>query len=353
MNKKQWIGKISVLILFVWLLVGCGGGETETADSPTIAATTEPVSPTDTPQPEPTETAVPPTATLEPTDAPVEEVGEETAVEEEIQEEAPPPPYEIISNVPYIDDGEEKHLLDIYLPNEVREPVTTLFMVHPGGFSQGMKEWMFPFANHFASAGYAVVSINYRLVPDFIYPSQQQDTFCALAWLHNQAAEYGLDAERIVAFGYSAGSVLVNLVGTIDDPTPYLVDCPHSLPESDWVRGTISLAGRGDLTLYPELEENIAVLGGSYAEVPELWQEASAVNYVDGSERPFLVARGTVDELILESDFVAFATALDEAGVSVTVDPIPDAGHFFAVEFDSEQTLHFLAVAEAFLAELP
>ena len=318
MNWIELVRKVFVWIGFALLLVSCGGGEVETADTPVSAPTSEPEQPI-----------------------------------EEPSEALPPPPFELISDVPYIDDGEVKHLLDIYLPLEGEGPYATLFVTHPGGFADGMKEWMFPFANYFASKGYAVVPINYRLVPDFTYPAQMEDTFCALAWLHNNATEYGLDAERIVAFGYSAGATLSSLVGTIDDPSLYLTDCPHELTESDLVAGTISIAGVADLAAQPEREEMLGLMGQPYAEIPESWQEASPVTYVDGNEAPFLLSHGAVDEAVPLSESENLATVLAEVGVVVTLDVIPDAGHFFAVEFESEQTLHFLAMAEAFLAGLP
>ena len=341
MNWIKLVRKVFVLIGFTLLLVSCSGGEVETADTPVSAPTSEPEQPTDVAQPEPTATAVPPT------DTPTEEPTEEPT------EAPPPPPFELISDVPYIDDGEVKHLLDIYLPLEGEGPYTTLFVTHPGGFADGMKEWMFPFANHFASKGYAVVPINYRLAPDSTYPAQMEDAFCALAWLHKNAVEYNLDANRIVAFGYSAGATLSNLIGTIDDPSIYLSNCPYEMPSSHWVRGTVSLAGVADFAANPDRMDLLALMGQPYAEIPERWQEASPTTYVDGSEASFLLAHGLVDEEVPFAESETFAAALEAAGATVTVEPIPDAGHFFPVDFESEQTLHFLAMAEAFLDGLP
>jgi acetyl esterase/lipase len=50
------------------------------------------------------------------------------------------------------------------------------------------------------------------------YPAQVQDAFCALAWIHANAATYGFDTEHIAAIGESAGGYLVAMLGTVEIP---------------------------------------------------------------------------------------------------------------------------------------
>lgn len=320
------------IFLFTFLLIGCGQeAATEPKEETAVTEPTIQPPPTDTPIP-PTNTPIPPTNTPEPTNA--------------------PPPFNLTADIIYWEDGDPKHTLDVFLPITGEAPYQTVFILHPGGFSDGMKEWMFPFSAYFTSQGMAVVTINYRLTPEHIYPAQLEDTFCALAWIHSNAESFGFNSERIVTFGYSAGANLASMVGAVDDPTLYLEGCPHTLPYADWTQGAINLSGRTDLVNFPT--DGIATyLGSSVDDMPELWQEASPITHLDESDPPFLVAHGTADELLPFEVSELFVTALSEAGIENSLVPIPDAGHFFPSEFESEQTAVFLNAATEFITALP
>ena len=62
--------------------------------------------------------------------------------------------------------------------------------------------------------GWAFASANYRLVPQATVEQQAADVASAIAWLRANAAKEGLDPDRIVLMGHSAGAHLVALVGT-------------------------------------------------------------------------------------------------------------------------------------------
>lgn len=91
--------------------------------------------------------------------------------------------------------------------------------VHGGGWKRGDKRMMDGSAKleHWQSLGYAVASVNYRLVPDNTVEDQGADVASAVAYLKNNAARLGFDAKRIALVGHSAGAHLVALIGT--DPS--------------------------------------------------------------------------------------------------------------------------------------
>jgi acetyl esterase/lipase len=82
-----------------------------------------------------------------------------------------------------------------------------------------------------------VVTPNHRFTPQYIYPAQVQDAFCALAWVHTNADTYGFDTGRIVALGLVSGGNLAAMLGVVDDPPPYIEGCLHELPEENWIQG--------------------------------------------------------------------------------------------------------------------
>ena len=63
-------------------------------------------------------------------------------------------------------------------------------------------------------AGFIVVPVNYRLAPNFKFPAMIEDVKCAVRFLRANAAEYGINADKIGAYGGSAGGHLVSLMGS-------------------------------------------------------------------------------------------------------------------------------------------
>ncbi len=88
--------------------------------------------------------------------------------------------------------------------------------VHGGGWKRGDKQMMRGSAKleHWQAQGYAVASVNYRLVPEATVEDQARDVAAAAALLQTKAEKLGFDKGRIALIGHSAGAHLVALVGT-------------------------------------------------------------------------------------------------------------------------------------------
>ncbi len=97
-----------------------------------------------------------------------------------------------------------------------RAAAPLVIFVHGGGWSQGSMDNATGRhkAPHFTGNGYAFASINYRLVPQATVEQQAADVSLALKALLDRAGEYGIDRNRVVLMGHSAGAHLVALVGT-------------------------------------------------------------------------------------------------------------------------------------------
>ncbi len=114
-----------------------------------------------------------------------------------------------------------------------------VLFVHGGGWRRGDKAIAGHMAAHFHGRGYAFAAINYRLVPDARPDQQAADVAAAIARLRGDARRLGLDSDRIMLVGHSAGAHLVALVGT--DPS-YLA--AHRIPLSA-IDGIVPLDGAG------------------------------------------------------------------------------------------------------------
>ncbi|GGJ83832.1 alpha/beta hydrolase [Deinococcus aquiradiocola] len=90
-------------------------------------------------------------------------------------------------------------------------PLTVFY--HGGGFAVGN------IASHdglcrelCAASGSAVLSVEYRLAPEFPFPAPTDDVYAAYLWAAAHAAELGADASRLAVAGDSAGANLSTVV---------------------------------------------------------------------------------------------------------------------------------------------
>jgi acetyl esterase/lipase len=233
-----------------------------------------------------------------------------------------------LANVPYVAGGAPEQKADIYRPAGTTEPLPAILAIH-GGY--GDKGDMAPLARYLAARGYVVVAINYRDMPR-PYPAGVSDAFCALAWMHANAADYGLDPARIVVLGHSSGGTMAATVGVVDEPDRFLEGCPHPWPSAPAVQGVVTFTGIFDYAHMPNASAGmhdyiVSYLGGELDAVPEVWAEASPITWIDGSEPPFLLIHGESDTSITPQNSVDFAAALERAGVPVQLQLVPRADH--------------------------
>jgi len=107
--------------------------------------------------------------------------------------------------------------------------------LHGGAWAFGDKSMARHMQTHFYARGYAFAAVNYRFVPEVTPREQAQDVAAAIAGLYNDARRNGIDRDRIILIGHSAGAHLAALVGT--DPS-YLA--AHNVPLSS-LRGIVLL----------------------------------------------------------------------------------------------------------------
>lgn len=98
----------------------------------------------------------------------------------------------------------------IYRPQDARGAIIWL---HGGGFVMGDLETEHPWAARLADvSGTTVISVGYRLAPENPYPAALDDVHAVLTWAAGNAAELGIDPERIAVGGHSAGAGLAAAV---------------------------------------------------------------------------------------------------------------------------------------------
>src|SRR5690554_2759658 len=112
-------------------------------------------------------------------------------------------------DIPYQSDTLQKHLLDIYLPANVRGKTPLVVFIHGGGWLSNDKYsdmgYMKETVSEILESGFALASIDYRWSTQAAFPAQMLDCNAAISFLVDNADKYGLDIDRLALMGCSAG----------------------------------------------------------------------------------------------------------------------------------------------------
>lgn len=117
-------------------------------------------------------------------------------------------------DVPYVDDNDPSHKLDIYFPPRKNKSLPVLVHIHGGGWRRGDKIMMKATGMFYASKGIVFITPNYRLTPKVSHPAHMEDCAAALAWVFNHIGELSGDKGRVFLSGHSAGGHLAALLAT-------------------------------------------------------------------------------------------------------------------------------------------
>ena len=124
--------------------------------------------------------------------------------------EAAPAYEDLISDIPYIDDGDANHTLDIYGSSGKDAPAKAVIEVHGGGFIGGNKTTNTDHSIVFAEDGFVVVNPDYSKVPRGVsFPDVIRELFTAYQWVADHAGEYHIDTNSLFLSGDSAGGYYV------------------------------------------------------------------------------------------------------------------------------------------------
>jgi acetyl esterase/lipase len=106
-------------------------------------------------------------------------------------------------------DGDPDVMVRVYRPADMTPGTPALYWIHGGGMVLGEVAQDDPkCAAWAAELGCVVASVEYRLAPETPFPGPMNDCYAGLAWLHTSAAKLGVNPDRIVVGGASAGGGL-------------------------------------------------------------------------------------------------------------------------------------------------
>ncbi len=250
-------------------------------------------------------------------------------------------------------------LLDAYRPTHGDEPAPLVVMIHGGGwrgggrYQMGLTRW----AGYLASAGMAVVSIDYRLAPATSYPDSFQDCLDAVDWAVEHAHGLGADVERMGLWGDSAGGHLVLLLGTSQTRDDYRG--PRLRAGAERIRSVVAWYPPTDLlalhTAESRAHDGPTVTGGFVGcppeSDPERWRLASPIEQVHPQAPPTLILQGTRDLLVPQAQALAYAARAEEHGAAHELHIVEDGVHGFDRVAPGEDARRLIERTRTFLLD--
>jgi acetyl esterase/lipase len=226
--------------------------------------------------------------------------------------------------VVYATDPSGDRRLDLYLPVDSSRAAPLLVIVHGGSWRAGDRTELPKLARYFAARGIAVASPDYRLAPANPFPAARDDVLNATAFVQSNAVELGVDPTRVVYLGRSSGAQIALSAAAVSEEDPR-------------VRGAVSLYGPLDLRWgyanpgNPRVVDGRAVLrdylGGSPAEVSDVYDAASPIALVSHRTKPVLLIHGERDDIVSPVHADRFAARMEWAARPSLVVRLPWATH--------------------------
>lgn len=249
--------------------------------------------------------------------------------------------------------------VDIYKPSGPVNHRTAILIHHGGMWAIGDRKLTESRCQALANRGFTALAVEYRLLAEAPWPAQLCDVKAAIRWTYAHAGELGIDVNRIVLQGHSAGAHLALIAaGSL------------GRPELDPDAGSDPLPGpiAAVLAYYPPVELNAGLmapdmsagltpdalaalyqLDGSMPAVLLLGEActvetaaaASPLAYVTAQFPPTILFHGTGDRVIAPAGSVRFNDALGAVGVPSEIHLVAGVNH----EFDLTPSLGEVCVA--------
>ncbi len=256
------------------------------------------------------------------------------------------------ADIIYATAGDVQLKLDFYEPIQRRPERPLVIWIHGGAWRSGSKTDV-PI-RALREYGFAIASVDYRLSPVAKFPAQIHDIKAAVRFLRSHCDRLGVDNNRFVLAGASAGGHLA-VLAAVSDGVQALSGLPPTAPEiSSQVQAIVSFYGAGNLqtilaqsTPYginmrvPALE---LLLGAIPEKVPDLARLASPVEHIDATDPPLWLFHGDQDPQMPINQSHELVGAYKRVGLPVNFDVVYGGAHGGA-EFYSKERIAQLSDA--------
>jgi pectinesterase len=236
---------------------------------------------------------------------------------EVIQDQEFPDGVELVGDLVYAIHGERKLRLDIYRPNFSNGPFPAVILIHGHYPISRDRHHYATLAAQLAQQGLVAVTIDYREAVDAPYPAAVDDARTAINWIKDHAEEYHVKPKEIAALGESFGGYVAAMLGVVSD----LSDAPSARAVA-LIQAPVDLlnykpTARDPYDAFPYVY--LAYLGFPQDQRPDLWKQASPLEYVDSRAAKFFFYPSMQPNRVPVAQTMAMASALNKVGVETEV----------------------------------
>lgn len=221
--------------------------------------------------------------------------------------------------------------LNVHRQIDTRGAPTMLYL-HPGSWMRGRPgRQARPLVHALVASGWIVLDAGYPLSPKATFPEHLVGVKRAIAWAKEGGSNFGVDPERIVVSGGSAGAHLAALAAL----TPHMTELQPGFEQADVsVVGCLPFYGIFDLlnrnnTRYdwPFIAKH--VMKARPEDDPDRYRLGSPLDMAANNGAPFHIVHGEFDSVVLPAESMYLAEALRGAGSNVTYTEVRTAQHGF------------------------
>ena len=249
------------------------------------------------------------------------------------------PDNRIFLNQYYTDRKDERQSYDLVFPKNAKGNLGLVLCIHGGGWVQGGKgEYTESLFQVSEEKGVAAACINYRYVSENVnFDDVLDDIASALAAIKAKGAEYGVNFDKVLLNGISAGGHLsllyaytrkevspiepvcvVELCGPTDLENPFFYSVENRVGASvgtEYFRNIISNGIGFDIDL------------NNFDAARNAMKQYSPINYVDENTVPTVFGQGENDDIVPYRNSLDLNAKLDECHVEHTFISFPNSNH--------------------------
>ena len=242
--------------------------------------------------------------------------------------------------------------VDMIAPAGIASPAPCLVCYHGGGFVFRASDSHYRHAMTYAKEAHCRVAfVHYRLAPGHPFPTPQEDACAALCWVHDHAAELGVDPARIAVGGDSAGGTLAVVACMMARDRGHAVHPVCQLLIYPWLDGRGNSESCRRFTDTPMWNSTLSAKVGplihkGLENVPLAYRSPVEAASHAGTPSTYVEV---VEFDCLHDDGVLYASLLRDAGTDVELHEVNGAMHGFDTVVKAPTTQRMLALRTAFL----
>ena len=222
------------------------------------------------------------------------------------------------------------YLLDNYAEIEIDRIRPTVLICPGGGYSWLSMREAEPIAMQMLAQGFHAAVLRYHVAP-YRFPTALAEVACAVAHLRLHTKEYGVDPDKIVVAGFSAGGHLTASIGVFWDKE-WLTEYTGCTPEE--------VKPNGLILSYPVITSGEKAHRGSFNNLlgenasAEQLEFVSLEKQVTAAVPPTFIWHTVGDQLVPVENTLLFTAALQNAGVKFEMHIYPQGVHGLALATD-------------------